>query len=74
MQRVGHSTRAGGPSELQLQHFYEALKDPQANLTYPALTGQRRQSIRDVENLPSSSMADFMMSKGYTFVHSCTNL
>ena len=49
MQRVGHSTRAGGPNELQLQHFHEPLKDPQAKLTYLALTGQRKQSIRDVK-------------------------
>ena len=53
LQRVGHSTRAGGPDELQLQWFHEALKDPQSKLTYPALTGQRKQSIRDVENLLS---------------------
>ena len=61
LQRVGHSTRAGGPEELQLQYFHEALQDPQA------LTGQRKQSIRDVENLLSTSMADFMRSKGYSF-------
>ncbi len=67
LQRVGHSTRAGGPEELQLQHFHEASKDPKAKLTYPALTGKRKQSIRDVENLLSSSVADFMKSKGYTF-------
>ena len=67
MQRVGHSTRAGGPDELQLQHFHEALKDPRAKLTYPALTGQRKQSIRDVENSLSSNMADFMKSKEYKF-------
>lgn len=67
LQRVGHSTRAGGPEDLQLQYFNEALKDPQSKLTYPALTGQRKQSIRDAENLLSTSMANFMQSKGYCF-------
>lgn len=67
LQRIGHSTRAGGPAELQLQRFHEALRDPSTKLTYPALMGQRRQSVRDVENLFSQRMVTFMESKGYTF-------
>lgn len=50
LQRIGHSTRAGGPADLELQRFHEALNDPDTRLTYPALTGQRKQSVRDVEN------------------------
>ena len=67
IQRIGHSTRAGGPHELQLQRFHEALGDSNTKLTYPALTGQRKQSVRDVENLFSARMVTFMESKGYKF-------
>lgn len=36
-------------------------------LTFLALTGQRKQSIRDVENLFSVGMEKFMESKGYQY-------
>ena len=67
IQRIGHSTRAGGPQELQLERFHEALSDPETKLSYPALTGQRKQSVRDVENLFSLRMVKFMESNGYQF-------
>ncbi len=35
--------------------------------TQTALIGRRKQSIRDVENFFSSSVADFMNRKGYTY-------
>ena len=44
----------------------EALHDPTTNLTYPALTGSRKQSVSDVERLFSSNMIRFMETKGYT--------
>lgn len=44
----------------------EALHDPTTNLTYPALTGARKQSVTDVERLFSADMIYFMESKGYT--------
>lgn len=44
----------------------EALHDPTTNLTYPALTGARKQSVTDVERLFSADMIHFMESKGYT--------
>lgn len=40
--------------------------DPSTNLTYPALTGQRKQSVRDVETLFSDKVEQFMEDKGYT--------
>ena len=43
----------------------EALHDPEANLTYTALTGARKQSISDVECLFSHCMVHFMEEKGY---------
>lgn len=51
---------------MKLERFTEALyHDPTTNLTYPALTGQRKQSIRDVEVLFSTGVEDFMKQKGY---------
>ena len=50
-----------------MERFAEALQDPASGLTYPALTGQRKQSIRDVEVLFSESMEQFMLGNGYTF-------
>lgn len=58
------ATRGGGPDKLQLE---EALYDDTAGLTYPAFTGQRKQSVRDAECLFSTSMAAFMKTKGYKF-------
>ena len=60
---MAQSTRRGGPDRLKLERFTEALYDEEANLTFIALTGRRRQSIRDVEILFSSSVADFMSRK-----------
>jgi len=36
-------------------------------LTYPAVTGQRKQSVRDVEILFSEDVEEFMEKNGYTF-------
>ena len=66
LQRIGHSTREGGPASIDLEHFMEALQDPSTNLTYPALTGARKQSVSDVERLFSQDMVAFMERKGYT--------
>jgi len=60
MQRISQSTRQGGPASINLERFIEALHDPSMNLTYPALTGDRKQSIQDVETLFSKEMESFM--------------
>ena len=64
MQRIGQSTRQGGPACINLEHFMEALYDPSTNLTYPALIGARKQSVQDVERLFSKEMELFMQKKG----------
>ena len=66
-QRIGQCTRRGGPEKLKLERFTEALHDPSTHLTYPAITGQRKQSIRDVEILFSEDVERFMANKEYTF-------
>ena len=39
MQRIATSTRVGGPEQLKLERFGEALEDPTSGLTYQSLTG-----------------------------------
>ena len=41
----------GGPCEIHLERFEEALHDFAAGLTYSALSGIRRQSVEDVERM-----------------------
>ena len=67
IQRIGQSTRRGGPDGLKLERFAEALMDDSSQLTFPAFTGQRKQSIRDVEKLFSVGVENFMKCKGYTY-------
>ena len=43
----------------------EALYDPEAELTYPALTGIRKQSVQDVERLFSHTVIAFMEKHQY---------
>ena len=49
IQRIATATRSGGPVQLRLERFAQALEDPDSGLTYPALTGQRKQSVQDAE-------------------------
>ncbi len=67
MQRIAKSTRLGGPDDMQLDRFTEAMYDEEAGLTFPALTGQRKQSVQDAENLFSLGVEKFMEKKGYTY-------
>ncbi|XP_064390678.1 uncharacterized protein LOC135338466 [Halichondria panicea] len=67
LKRMATSTRCGGPNELKLERFSPALEDPLSGLTYAALTGQRKQSVRDAERLFSSSMKEYMKKKKYDF-------
>lgn len=64
---IANATRQGGPTGLQLERFTEALEDPESLLTYPALTGHHKQSVRDAERLLSKEMVKFMKKKGYSF-------
>ena len=65
VQRIGSSTRAGGPESINLKYYVEALDDPGSGLSYPSLTGQRKQSVSDVERLFSIKLMKFMERKGY---------
>ena len=67
IQRIGYSLRHGGPKDMQLERFEEALHDPSSNLTYTALSGIRKQSVEDVERLFGDAMISWMKDKGYDF-------
>ncbi len=64
-QRLGNCLRLGGPQGVQLQRFVEALYDEKSGLTYPALTGIRKQSVEDLERLFGEGVVKFMQDKGY---------
>ncbi len=59
-------TRNGGPDDIEVEHYMEALKDETSRLTYSALVGLRKQSVSDAERLFSLPLAHFMERKGYT--------
>ena len=64
---MARSTRLGGPEKLRLERFTEALYDETSGLTFPALTGQRKQSVRDAEILFSEGVQNFMEKKKYDY-------
>ena len=66
-QRIANHTRSGGPADLCLERYVEALQDPSSGLTLPVLTGARKQSVVDAERLFSPDLAEFMRSRGYEF-------
>lgn len=51
---------------MQLERFDEAARDESTRLTYTALSGERKQSVEDVERLFSQEMVDWMETKGYS--------
>ena len=58
---------AFGPTKLNLERYVEALSEPSSSLTYPALTGSRKQSVIDAERLFNPDLAVFMQQKGYDY-------
>lgn len=67
LQRIATQTRNGGPDELCLERFVEALSDQSSGLTYPALTGSRKQSVVDAERMFRPSLTDFFEKKKYKY-------
>ena len=51
--RMAQHVRNGGNSSLNYEAFADVLKDPASGLTYAALTGKRKQSLKDAERLLS---------------------
>ena len=73
LQRIGHSLHKGGPRQIQLERFEEALHDPISRLTYTALSGVRKQSVEDTERLFSESLISWMKKKNYSFEETYLN-
>ena len=67
LQRIATATRSGGPVQLRLERFAQALEDPDSGLTYPALTGQCKQSVQDAERLFSKGVVKFMEKNNFSY-------
>ena len=52
--------RDGGPSELKLERFMEAVYCNDTSLSYHALIGTQKQSVSDVEQIFSAGVLAFM--------------
>ena len=65
MQSIAQSLRNGGPRRLQLPRFMEAVYYERTKLSYHALTGSRKQSVSDVEQIFSAEVLAFFEAKGY---------
>ena len=57
---IAQSLRDGGPHDLKLERFMEAVYNQDAQLSYHALVGT------DVSQIFSSTVLDFFQSQGYT--------
>ena len=66
LKRIATCVRNGSIPDIELEHFVEALHDPNTGLTYTALNGQHKQSVPDCERLLSPAMARFMGANNYT--------
>ena len=64
---IASHTRYCGPSELNLEHYSEALSDAASGLTYPAFVDSRKQSVMNAEQPFNPKLAEFMERNGYIF-------
>ena len=70
LKRIAKHTREGGPPPLdgvrfKVQRYQEAMKSSKTDLNWAALSGQRKQSVRDAEKVHSPAVAAFFKEKGY---------
>ena len=65
IQRMATCLRQGKVKGVRLERFLEALYDPSTRLTYPAITGVRKQSVIDAERLFGKDVLEFMERKNY---------
>ena len=63
--RMAKSVREGKDPKLNFEAFNDALQDPESGLTYAALIGKRKQSLRDAERLLSNHVANSLRTKGH---------
>ncbi|XP_078679355.1 uncharacterized protein LOC144915008 [Branchiostoma floridae x Branchiostoma belcheri] len=65
LKRIAKHTREGGYDGINVRRFEEAMRSNTTDLTYAALVGLRKQSVKDAEKLLSHSVAEFFRSKNY---------
>ena len=68
--RMAKSVREGKDPKLNFEAFNDALQDPESGLTYAALIGKRKQSLKDAERLLSYHVSESLRRKGH--IHKCT--
>ena len=51
LQSIVHSLRSGGPEELKLERFMEAVSASEGQLSYHSFRGTRKRSVSDAEQL-----------------------
>ena len=57
----------GGPSNFRLERILEAAQQPETNLMYTALTGQRKQSVSDVKRFFNQQLIDWLNKQNYSY-------
>ena len=63
--RMAKSVREGKDPKLNFEAFNDALQDPESGLTYAALIGKRKQSLKDAERLLSYHVSESLRRKGH---------
>ena len=65
LKRIWKHTREGGPDDMDVTAFDEAMRDPNTGLTHAALTGERKQSVADAERMLSYLVGKYLSDHGY---------
>ena len=63
--RMAQHVRNGGYTVLNYEAFDDVLKDPSSGLTHTALTGKRKQSLKDAERLLSYHVVHSLERHGH---------
>lgn len=63
--RLAQHVRNGGNTMLNYEAFDDVLKDPDSGLTHTALTGKRKQSLKDAERLLSYHVVNSLERHGH---------
>ncbi|KAK3698611.1 hypothetical protein QZH41_014593, partial [Actinostola sp. cb2023] len=65
LKRIWKHTREGGPDDIDVTAFDEAMRDPNTGLTHAALTGERKQSVVDAERMLSILVGRYLRDHGH---------
>ncbi|KAK3741752.1 hypothetical protein QZH41_000568 [Actinostola sp. cb2023] len=65
LKRIWKHTREGGPDDIDVTAFDEAMRDPNTGLTHAALTGEPKQSVVDAERMLSILVGRYLRDHGH---------